>query len=110
METVILLIHLMIAIALVISVMLQQTEGGALGIGGGSNSFMAGRSSADTMTKVTIYLAAAFFLTSIILTVLAQRPKAGLSVPDKIKVEKTTKPSVPLKTDKPSTPSAPISK
>lgn len=87
METVILLIHLLIAIALVVTVLLQRSEGGALGIGGGG-SFMTGRSSADTLTKITAWLAAAFFVTSITLTILAKKSADPTSVFDKVQTQK----------------------
>ena len=70
METVILLIHLMIAVALVATVLLQRSEGGALGIGGGGG-LVSGRGAANLLTRTTAILAAAFFLTSIGLSLLA---------------------------------------
>jgi preprotein translocase subunit SecG len=73
MQTVILVIHLMIAVALIGSVLLQKSEGGALGIGGGGgmSGFMTGRSTANLLTRTTAILAAAFFATSILLVILA---------------------------------------
>lgn len=72
MTTVLLIIHLMIAAALVGVVLLQRSEGGALGIGGGGG-FMTGRGAANFLTRVTASLAAAFFATSLLLTLLASR-------------------------------------
>ncbi|MBH0237027.1 preprotein translocase subunit SecG [Methylobrevis albus] len=69
MQTVILVIHLMVVIALVGVVLLQRSEGGALGIGGGGG-FMSSRGSANVLTRATAILAALFFLTSIALTLL----------------------------------------
>jgi preprotein translocase subunit SecG len=75
MATVLLVIHLMIAAALVGVVLLQRSEGGALGMGeGGGGGFLTGRGTANLLTRTTAALAAAFFLTSILLTVIAQRP------------------------------------
>lgn len=74
MATVLLVIHLMVAMALVGLVLLQRSEGGALGIGGGSGAgggFMSGRGTANLLTRVTAVLAAAFFVTSILLTLIA---------------------------------------
>ncbi len=81
MTTVILVIHLMIAAALVAVVLLQKSEGGALGIGGGGGGggLLTGRGTANLLTRVTAVLAAAFFCTSIILTILAQRSTAPQS-------------------------------
>lgn len=83
METVLIVIHLMIVIALVAVVMLQRSEGGALGIGGGSG-FMTGRGQANALTRATAYLGAAFFFTSIALTVLANMNRAPRSVFDQV--------------------------
>ena len=83
MTTVVLVIHLMIALALVGTVLLQKSEGGALGIGGGGGGgLLTGRGTANLLTRATAVLAAAFFLTSIILTILAQRSTAPGSVFD----------------------------
>jgi preprotein translocase subunit SecG len=69
MLTVLLVIHLMVGAALVGVVLLQRSEGGALGIGGGG--FMTGRGAANLLTRTTAYLAAAFFATSLLLTLVA---------------------------------------
>lgn len=69
-ETV-LVIHILIAIAMIILVLLQRSEGGALGIGGGQGGgLFTGRGVADTLTRLTTILAVVFFMTSIALTVL----------------------------------------
>lgn len=80
MSTVILLIHVMIAIALVGVILLQRSEGGALGIGGGGGGgggFMTGRSAGDALTRTTAILAACFFLTSLTLSILASHNRAS---------------------------------
>ena len=69
MQTVLLVIHIMIAASLVGVVLVQRSEGGALGIGGGG--FMTGRGAANALTRMTTYLAAGFFATSIALALLA---------------------------------------
>jgi preprotein translocase subunit SecG len=81
MITVLLILHLMIASALVGVVLLQRSEGGALGIGGGGG-FMTGRGAANFLTRVTAGLAAAFFVTSLGLTLLATRPAGQRSIFD----------------------------
>ncbi len=74
MSTVLIVVHLMIVVALVGVVLLQRSEGGALGIGGGGGGgLMSGRGAADLLTRTTGFLAAAFFITSITLTVLARQ-------------------------------------
>ena len=84
MSVIILVIHLMIAIALVGSVLLQRSEGGALGIGGGGGGggFMSGRGAANALTRTTTILAFAFFVTSISLTLLARNASAPSSIFD----------------------------
>jgi preprotein translocase subunit SecG len=81
MTTVLLILHLMIASALVGVVLLQRSEGGALGIGGGGG-FMTGRGAANFLTRVTAGLAAAFFATSMLLTLLATRYEQPRSIFD----------------------------
>ena len=78
MSTVLLLIHLMIAIALVGVVLLQRSEGGALGIGGGGGGgFMTGRSAGNALTKTTAILAACFFVTSLTLSIMATQQRGS---------------------------------
>jgi preprotein translocase subunit SecG len=74
MATVLLIIHIMLALALIGVVLLQRSEGGALGIGGGGGGggFMSGRGAANFLTRATAGLAAAFFATSLILALIAQ--------------------------------------
>jgi preprotein translocase subunit SecG len=58
---------------------MQRSEGGGLGIGGGGSSFMSGRGTANLLTRVTAGLAAAFFVTSITLTILAKNNARSVS-------------------------------
>ncbi|KXF77352.1 preprotein translocase subunit SecG [Paramesorhizobium deserti] len=71
MQTVLIVVHLLIVLALVGVVLIQRSEGGGLGIGGGSG-FMTARGAANALTRTTAILAAAFFATSIALTILAR--------------------------------------
>jgi preprotein translocase subunit SecG len=71
METVLIVIHLMIVLALVGVVLVQRSEGGGLDIGGGSG-FMTARGAANALTRATAILAAAFFATSLLLSILAR--------------------------------------
>ena len=83
MASVLLVIHLMIAATLVCVVLLQKSEGGALGIGGGGGGgFLTGRGTANLLTRATAALAAAFFLTSILLTLIANHSARHGSVFD----------------------------
>jgi preprotein translocase subunit SecG len=92
MATILLIIHIMIALALIGVVLLQRSEGGALGIGGGGGGgFMTGRGAANFLTRATGGLAAAFFATSLILTLIAQ--PTGRSILDTPTAPVGTQPS-----------------
>jgi len=104
MEQILLVIHVMIAIAMVITVLLQRSEGGALGIGGGGGGgagggLMTGRGAANLLTRSTAILATGFFVTSILLAVMAGAGKAPTSVIDQSPSQqapvKPTGPAVP---------------
>ncbi len=102
MTTVILIIHIIISISIVGLVLMQRSEGGGLGIGGGNN-FMSARGTADLLTRATTILAVAFFCTSILLAMLAGYGKKSTSIIDEVSQEsisetenlKDTTPSVP---------------
>lgn len=84
MITVVLVIHLLIAIALVGVILLQRSEGGALGIGGGGGGgLMSGRAAGNVLTRTTAILAAAFFVTSLALAILADN-RSGTSILDNV--------------------------
>ena len=97
-------VHVMIALALIGVVMLQKSEGGALGMGGGGMSgFMTGRSTANLLTRTTAILAAAFFATSILLVVLSNSVRAPRSIIE----EGGPLPAAPLIPGAPVAPAAP---
>ena len=74
-------LHVLIAIGLVGVILLQKSEGGALGMGGGGMSgFMTGRTTANLLTRVTAVLAAAFMTTSVLLVVVHTRERAPRSI------------------------------
>jgi preprotein translocase subunit SecG len=76
-------VHVLIAVALIGVILLQKSEGGALGMGGGGMSgFMTGRSTANLLTRTTAGLAVAFFVTSILLVVLSSPVKVQRSIVD----------------------------
>ncbi len=87
MENVLLILHLIIAICLIAAVLLQRSEGGALGIGGGGGGMVNQRAAASPLAKLTWGLATAFIATSITLAVLAGGNPAGESVIDDIPLE-----------------------
>ena len=85
MTTVVLVIHLLIALGLIGVVLLQRSEGGALGIGGGGGgggSMFSSRGAANLLTRMTAGLALCFFVTSIVLTILARGTSEPTSVFD----------------------------
>jgi preprotein translocase subunit SecG len=86
MENVVLIIHLLLALALIGVVLLQRSEGGGLGMGGGGGGggATAGRSAATAMGKLTWLLAIAFIATSMTLTIIAAQKSSGSSVLDRI--------------------------
>ena len=78
MQTVVIVVHLMIVSVLIGAVLLQKSEGGGLGMGGGAG-FMSSRGTANLLTRTTAILAAAFFLTSLFLAWHRRlRPQADL--------------------------------
>ena len=87
MQTLILTIHILIALALIGAVLLQRSEGGGLGIGGGGGAgggFMTARGTANMMTRVTAILAACFFGTSLILAIMAGSQRDSVSIIDEV--------------------------
>ena len=94
MIAVLLVIHIMIAAALIGLVLMQRSEGGALGMGGGG--FMSGRGQTNFLTRTTAYLAAAFFATSIALTLIANQRPTARSILDTPAATKPADPSAPV--------------
>ncbi len=85
METVILTIHLLLALGLIIVVLLQRSEGGGLGMGGGGGGgVMSGRAAATALSKVTWIFGIGFVVTSLALTVIAARQTGDSSVLDRL--------------------------
>ena len=85
MQTVLIVIHLMVVVALIGLVLLQKSDGGALGIGGGgAGGFMTGRGAANALTRATAIAAAAFYFTAISLTLLARQSATPTSIFDNV--------------------------
>ena len=93
MENLILLLNIFLAIILVIVILLQKSEGGALGIGASQESFISSRSAGNLLTKATAIIATLFILTSIALTIIAKKEIPTSSVLEK--VEEKQDPSEP---------------
>jgi preprotein translocase subunit SecG len=81
MQTVVIVIHLMIVATLIAAVLLQKSEGGGLGVGGGAG-FMSSRGTANLLTRTTAVLAVGFFLTSLLLSWLASYDRKPSSIVD----------------------------
>jgi len=72
MQTVVIVIHLMIVLTMIGVVLLQKSEGGGLGMGGGGGGgFLSSRGTANVLTRTTAFLALGFFVTSLLLSILA---------------------------------------
>lgn len=106
MITIVFVVHILIALALVGLILLQRSEGGALGMGGGGGGggMMSSRSSANLMTRVTAVLAGSFMVTSLVLTMLAGRDTGSTSILDRVGA-----PSAPIEAPaEPANPTVPI--
>jgi preprotein translocase subunit SecG len=83
MQTVVIVVHLMIVATLIATVLLQKSEGGGLGVGGGAG-FMSSRGTANLLTRTTAVLAVGFFVTSLFLSWLASYDRKPASLIDGI--------------------------
>jgi preprotein translocase subunit SecG len=105
METVLLVIHMLIALSMVGVILIQKSEGGGLGIGGGTmGGMMTARGSANLLTRTTGILAAAFFATSIILAIMASRH----GQPTSIVAPTPAAPTAPAEPAAPAAPTPPV--
>lgn len=94
MENILLIIHLLLALALIGVVLLQRSEGGGLGMGGGGGSgVMTGRQAANALTRLTWIFAIAFICTSVALTIFSAERSGGGSVLDRLGTDLTPPPS-----------------
>ena len=84
MQTILIVIELLVAVALICFVLLQRSEGGALGMGGGSNmgGLFSPRGAADTLTRTTAVLAVLFFGICLGLNILALHGRNETSILD----------------------------
>lgn len=82
MENAILIVHLVLVVFLVAIVLLQRSEGGALGMGGGGGGVMTGRGAATALQRATWYIAGGFLATSLALTIIATTERRSGSVFD----------------------------
>lgn len=109
---VLLIIHLFLALALVIVVLLQRSEGGALGMGGGTmGGMMTARGSANLLTRATAVIAACFIASSLTLAILSSSNRAPSSILDGTGATQTQQtPQLPKLPALPAAPAVPVAK
>ena len=96
MENLILILNIILAILLIGVILLQRSEGGALGLGISQDNFISSRSASSFLTKTTAILAALFIITSISLTIISKEEISSKSVLEKVEEEKdSSEPEIP---------------
>ena len=96
MENFILVLNITLAVMLVLVILLQKSEGGALGIGASQDSFISSRSAGNFLTKATAIIATLFIITSILLTIIANEEISSTSVLEKVEEsEDSSEPKIP---------------
>ena len=96
MENLVLILNIILAILLIGSVLLQKSEGGALGLGVSQDSFVSSRSAGSFLTKSTAIIATLFIVTSISLTIMSKENLPTKSVLESVEEQKTSsEPEIP---------------
>ena len=99
MENFVLILNIILAILLIVVVLLQKSEGGALGLGASQDSYISSRSAGSFLTKTTAVIAALFIITSISLTIMSKEEFSSTSVLEKIEEdedkEDSSEPKIP---------------
>ena len=96
MENFILVLNITLAVMLVLVILLQKSEGGALGIGASQDSFISSRSAGNFLTKATAIIATLFIVTSISLTIIDNEEISSTSVLEKVEEsEDSSEPKIP---------------
>ena len=96
MENFILILNIILAILLIGIILLQRSEGGALGLGVSQDNFISSRSAGSFLTKATAILATLFIITSISLTIVSKEEFSSTSVLEKVEEEKdSSEPQIP---------------
>ena len=99
MENFILALNIISAVLLVLLILLQKSEGGALGIGASQDSFISSRSAGNFLTRSTAIIATLFIITSISLTIVSNKKISNTSVLEKIEeieeTEDSSEPKIP---------------
>ena len=97
MENLVLVINIILAVLLIVVILIQKSEGGALGLGVSQDSFVSSRSAGSFLTKTTAIIATLFIITSITLTIMSKEKFSTESVLEKIEVEEKdfSEPEIP---------------
>ena len=96
MENFILILNIILAILLIGVILLQRSEGGALGLGVSQDNFISSRSAGSFLTKTTAIIATLFIMTSISLTIISKEEISSTSVLEKVEEEKDpSEPQIP---------------
>ena len=96
MENILLVLNIIFAVVLVVLVLIQKSEGGALGIGVSQDNFMFSRSAGDFFTKATAVVATLFIVCSLSLTIISREDMpSSTSVVDKIEENTGDQPEIP---------------
>jgi len=96
MENLILVLNIILAVLLVFIILIQKSEGGALGIGASQESFISSRSAGNLLTKATAIIATLFIITSIYLTILSKEQISATSVLEKVEEKQdSSEPEIP---------------
>jgi preprotein translocase subunit SecG len=84
---ILLVLQILVSAALTAVILLQRSEGGALGMGGGPSGFMTARGAGDLLTRTTAILATVFFVLSLVLTMVSGKLRGDSSVVDRVKID-----------------------
>ena len=96
MESLIIILNVILAVLLVGVILLQKSEGGALGIGASQESYISSRSAGSILTKATAIIATLFIITSISLTIMSKEQFSTTSVLEKVEEKQdSTEPEIP---------------
>ena len=96
MENFILVLNIILAVLLIAVILLQRSEGGALGLGVSQDNFISSRSASSFLTKTTAIIATLFIITSISLTIISKEEISSTSVLERVEEEKdSSEPQIP---------------
>ena len=96
MENFILVLNIILAVLLIGVILIQRSEGGALGLGVSQDNFISSRSASSFLTKITAIIATLFIITSISLTIISKEEISSTSVLEKVEDEKdSSEPQIP---------------